>query len=162
MIEDGIVIGIVPVYNESEEEYNKHLEKKKKEKFNKYRCSYENIRECSEINGLLRIWEIDDLIGVIKIITDGIDIEYKIYKKTKTNVAKRKIFRDMMYIGLHFRINENFNENDLKNEIVSKLLSFGKEIFKNKYIKYDDFQFQLEYLNLLNMSNDLCKKNKKN
>jgi len=67
-----------------------------------------------------------------------------------------------MYIGLHFRINENFNENDLKNEIVSKLLSFGKEIFKNKYIKYDDFQFQLEYLNLLNMSNDLCKKNKKN
>lgn len=156
MIVKGVRIGVVPVYRHNRDEFYAKNKEKIKKKWEKLHHCYESYEEFLSVYGNKEVWEVDDIIGFISIITDGIDIEYKMFKKVKIPYISKKKFRDMMYPGHHISINKNEKEEFVKEEIIRQLVSFTKEDYgKNVYIKYDDFENVLKQLNLFKLCSDI-------
>lgn len=101
----------------------------------------------------MNVWKYNQIVGYITINISKHDIWFDLYsslnKKFQFKSKTKQFIQDTNLLGWHFRVEDDDNNDFIKNEIIKLLNNLIKEKqFKNRYIDLSVFNEQVQFINI--------------
>lgn len=98
-------------------------------------------------------WKYNQIVGYITISISKNDIWFDLYssinKKFQFKSKMKQFIQDTNLLGWHFRVEENQDNDFIKNNIIKWLNNLIKEKeFKNRYVDLSVFNQQIQFINI--------------
>ncbi len=141
----------VPIYSMKEDIFNNRWKNYFKNNFSN--VNKEIIESIKDAYFPMNVWKYNQIVGYITISISKNDIWFDLYsslnKKFQFKSKTKQFIQDTNLLGWHFRVEDDDNNDFIKNNIIKWLNNLIKEKqFKNRYIDLSVFNQQVQFINI--------------
>lgn len=141
----------LPIYSMKEDIFNNRWKNYFENNFSN--VSKEIMESIKDIYFPMNVWKYNQIVGYITISISKNDIWFDLYsslnKKFQYKSKTKQFIQDTNLLGWHFRVEDDDNNDFIKNNIIKWLNNLIKEKqFKNRYIDLSVFNQQVQFINI--------------
>lgn len=141
----------VPIYSMKEDIFNNRWKNYFENNFSN--VNKEIMESIKDVYFPMNVWKYNQIVGYITISISKNDIWFGLYsslnKKFQFKSKTKQFIQDTNLLGWHFRVEDEDNNDFIKNNIIKWLNNLIKEKqFKNRYIDLSVFNQQVQFINI--------------
>lgn len=141
----------VPIYSMKEDIFNNRWKNYFQNNFSN--VNKEIMESIKDVYFPMNVWKYNQIVGYITISISKNDIWFDLYsslnKKFQFKSKTKQFIQDTNLLGWHFRVEDDDNNDFIKNNIIKLLNNLIKEKqFKNRYIDLSVFNQQIQFINI--------------
>lgn len=141
----------IPIYSMKKETFDNRWKSYFKNNFNN--LDKEIMESIKDVYFPMNVWKYNQIVGYITISISKNDIWFDLYsslnKKFQFKSKTKQFIQDINLLGWHFRVEDDDNNDFIKNEIIKWLNNLIKEKqFKSRYIDLSVFNEQVQFINI--------------
>ncbi len=141
----------IPIYSMKEDIFNNRWKNYFQNNFSN--VDKEIMESIKDVYFPMNVWKYNQIVGYITISISKNDIWFDLYssinKKFQFKSKMKQFIQDTNLLGWHFRVEENQDNDFIKNNIIKWLNNLIKEKeFKNRYVDLSVFNQQIQFINI--------------